>query len=262
MSYTVNSSNAGTGFNDSPAQNAYNGPLPGSYQGRIYGPMLPGSDPYQGSYMSQDTPRENVPQPVSAPQPPSQSMFDYITPFDVLAAPASGKKKADVGYTSTESRETEDSWTSASTSVDPKRKSVENLMDQLARSQGPPQATQQSLDPYGAEPSTPPAEVAQLPSKVSLSHPSNALQGQGSPRASPPYSQRSQQGRSGDSPLLQSGALKPNQASAGPSSKERAGSPLAKGSWKAQESKQRAPIPRRPLVSPRCVNSGFYWVSR
>ena len=183
-------------------------------------------------------------------------MFDYVSPFDALASSSAGKKKADVGYASAESRDTEDSWTSVSTSVDPKRKSVENLMDQLARSQGPPQATQQPFDSYGAEPGTPPNELASKVPPPPL--PPKPLQGQGSPRASPPFVQRSQQGRSGESPLLQSGGPKPPQLGAGPSSKERAGSPLAKGNWKAQDSKQRVPAPRKPLISPKCVLE-FFW---
>lgn len=234
--------------------------MPGQYSGRVYGPVMPNVDPYhprETQYAPQDAPRDIVPQQLTPQQqqPPSpgrKSLFDYVSPFDALASTSAVKKK-DVGYASAESRDTEDSWTPLTTSVDPKRKSVENLMDQLARSQGPVQATHQSLDPYGVEPDTPPNEPAQLPSRVPPPPlPPKPLQGQGSPRASPPhtFAQRPLQVRSGDSPLLQSGGSKPSQGGVGPSAKERAGSPLARGNWKAQDNKQRAPR-AKPFINPK-----------
>ena len=87
-------------------------------------------------------------------------MFDFVSPFDALASvsTSSFQKKADtMSLSAAESRDTDDSWTAIS---DPKRKSVENLMDQLTRSQGPVIPTQQQFDVYGSEPGTPPNEPA------------------------------------------------------------------------------------------------------
>ena len=58
----------------------------------------------------------------------------------------------------------ESSWHTAP--VDPKRKSVENLMDQLTRGQGPPLHSTQSVtaqfDPYApTEEPTPPSDQSQ-----------------------------------------------------------------------------------------------------
>ena len=258
---TYNTNSNTVSYNEPPMQGAY--PTPGQYPGRIYGPLMPNVDPYQpreAQYISQDTPRDNLQQPLipQQQQPPSpgrKSLFDYVSPFDALAPTTTGKKKTDMGYMSAESRDTEDSWATVPTSVDPKRKSVENLMDQLARSQAPVQTQQPSLDPYDIEPSPPPTELAQLPSKLP---PPKQLQSQGSPHSSPALSaQRPHQVRSGDSPL-QSASSKPTLVNTVPSVKERSGSPLAKSSWKAQDSKQRVPAPRKPLVNPKYVNYVFF----
>ncbi|KAI6043065.1 hypothetical protein EDC04DRAFT_2866440 [Pisolithus marmoratus] len=129
-------------------------------------PPLPhASEPYlptEGPYVPQETPRD-VPQPMPLPQAqqpapasPPKPIFDFVSPFDVFTAgspPAVKKKPVPTGPPSSSSGN-EDSWTSASLGslgADSKRKSVENLIDQLTRGQvpyGPGQSSSPSYDPY------------------------------------------------------------------------------------------------------------------
>ncbi|EPQ58070.1 hypothetical protein GLOTRDRAFT_104018 [Gloeophyllum trabeum ATCC 11539] len=145
------------------------------------------------------------------PQPPSptrKSMFDFVSPFDALASSSSSAKKKPAPA----EPPSEDSWTSVSVSTDPKRKSVENLMDQLTRGQPPlpapqrAQAPQSSYDPYQRSDDSSAAEQAGpiLPPPPLPPKPAEHV----SPRASPPKvaaQHRQQQPRSTESPLGQPG---------------------------------------------------------
>jgi hypothetical protein len=114
-------------------------------------------------------------------------------------------------------------------SMDPKRKSVENLMDQLTRGQGPLSPPTQSVtaqfDPYAPqEDLTPIAEPAR--SRPLPPQPTQPVQqGNSSPRASPPkpIMQARQQRRSAESPIgppgmnnYQQGQKESNQPLPGP----------------------------------------------
>jgi hypothetical protein len=97
-------------------------------------------------------PQQQQQQLQQPPSPTRKSMFDFISPFDALAssgaAPAKKKPVPPPQLPQAEvSSGNEDSWASASLSSDPKRKSVENLMDQLTRGQGSHQV-QPSSPPY------------------------------------------------------------------------------------------------------------------
>lgn len=133
-------------------------------------------------------------------------MFDFVSPFDALSGPSSAaqaKRKPVPPQPSSAPTTSDDvsSWTAVS--MDPKRKSVENLMDQLTRGQGhlppPAQSVTAQFDPYAPqEDQTPHAEPTR-----SRPLPPQPTQQSNSPRASPPkpFMQARQQRRSADSPI-------------------------------------------------------------
>lgn len=157
------------------------------------------------------TPAAETPQQQQQPHPPSpgrRSMFDFVSPFDALSGSPSSQqaKRKPVPPQPSSAPSTSDdvsSWTAVS--MDPKRKSVENLMDQLTRGQGPLPPPAQSVtaqfDPYAPQediaPHAEPARSRPLPPQPTQH------QGGSSPRASPPkpVMQARQQRRSADSPI-------------------------------------------------------------
>lgn len=165
---------------------------------------LPPEAPYphdrEGS-VGMHAPQDNQQRP---PSPARRSMFDFVSPFDALTGTNPGaKRKAPPPQQPAEDLS---SWSTAA--LDPKRKSVENLMDQLTRGQAPqPQPTQQVLSPYE------PYQTEELPHEPlqprSRPLPPQPGQPTGSPRASPPKQAsqpaRQQQRRVADSPVSQGG---------------------------------------------------------
>ena len=152
-----------------------------------------------------------------APSPTRRSMFDFVSPFDALTGSSPGAKKKPAVPVQQQSHQLDD-WASLG---DPKRKSVENLMDQLTRGQVPPpppqsQPLQPVVLPY--EPVYPPAEepsYREEPAQVRsrplppqpVIHPGTA-----SPRSSPPKqaSQPARQPRrAGESPIVPGGSQGP-----------------------------------------------------
>lgn len=204
----------------------------------------------------QPVPAQQQQQQQQPPSPSRKSMFDFVSPFDALAATSQAKKRVDpaVLMTSDESHDsTEDSsWTTVS---DPKRKSVENLMDQLTRSQGPysqPSQQQHQYDLYNPESGTPPPpEPAQLQPRGLLANvPLKPSQATSSPRASPPRGLPQRlQGRSGESPVYQPSGSGAVQTVSGPGMRD-GGSPT-RGAWKAgAQGQKRAVVPKTKLVMP------------
>ncbi|PIL23859.1 hypothetical protein GSI_13610 [Ganoderma sinense ZZ0214-1] len=139
-----------------------------------------------------------------APSPARRSMFDFVSPFDALTGTNPGaKRKAPPPQQQPEDLS---SWSTAA--LDPKRKSVENLMDQLTRGQAPqPQPTQQVLSPYEPYQTEELSHEPLQPRSRPL--PPQPVQPTGSPRASPPKQAsqqvRQQQRRAADSPVSQGG---------------------------------------------------------
>lgn len=177
--------------------------------------MTEGLPPHQTQYASQEQPRD-VQQGAAPPSPSRKSMFEFVSPFDALAATTAPVKTApkpinDPAIVSSElSSEADSSWLSAAS--DPKRKSMENLMDQLTRSAPLSSAQQQQqqqhtqtqvqhqLDPYGPElAGSPPSQAMQFQQR-DLYGASKPVPG--SPRGSPPrpYPHMQSQHRIGDSP--------------------------------------------------------------
>ncbi|KAL5511726.1 hypothetical protein ACEPAH_4944 [Sanghuangporus vaninii] len=216
-----------------------------------YGPFP--ADVYQSPY-GQETPRElpqgPQPQPLQQqhlpqqqpPSPSRKSMFEFVSPFDALASTgASGVKKKPVPE---EPLTHDEPW--APSTVDPKRKSMENLMDQLTRSsQGPVQPPQHQLDSYSPEPGTPPADPMHFQQK-SMYGPKQQQQLLGSPRGSPPRAhihQAQTQQRTRESP---SGSMMQ-----GHTGKARSESSPVRSNWKTnQENRLRAPKSKAYISSP------------
>ncbi|KZT11432.1 uncharacterized protein LAESUDRAFT_740929 [Laetiporus sulphureus 93-53] len=167
----------------------------------------------EGAYVPQDTQRD-APNALGPPQqrppsPPNRSMFDFISPFDALANTSSTapKRKPPPSQQFTNApvnNAEEPNWQSIS--MDPKRRSVENLMDQLTRGQAPPsnsvQQTSASFDPYAtSEDFNSQAEPMQA--RASRPLPPQPGHVPSPPRTSPPKPQVQprQARRSGESPV-------------------------------------------------------------
>ncbi|KAH9934831.1 uncharacterized protein B0H18DRAFT_978500 [Fomitopsis serialis] len=140
-----------------------------------------------------------------APSPARKSQFEaFVSPFEALANTAASKRKAAPQPSGMPSSAEDFSFPSLT--IDPKRKSVENLMEQLTRGPVPqPAPVQQisSYDPYTpSEEFTPQAEPAQT--RASRPLPPQPPHAPSPPRLSPPKQQaqvRQQQRRSAESPL-------------------------------------------------------------
>lgn len=231
----------------------------------------PPIEPYHPSdgYVPQEPPRELPPPPppqpipVSHPQqqpPPSprKSMFEFISPFDVLASnPTTIKKKPVPTATTSASSGNEDSWTSASLGSlnDPKRKSVENLIDQLTRGQAPypsyePYSTTDEYSQVEPNRSSPQQSQQQQQSRPMPPPPLPPKPGRVSPpRASPPKPPVQQQpqrpqGRSTESPVGQPIA---------PIRRDKDSSPGPRSTWKSDG--RGKPLSKvKSQSSPRCAH--------
>ena len=166
------------------------------------------------------------------PSPTRRSMFDFVSPFDALNSPPQQAKRKPVPQQPSVTGNSEDSsWTSVN--MDPKRKSVENLMDQITRGQGPLAPPTQSVtaqfDPYAPseELSTPQTEQGQA--RASRPLPPQPTGQSSSPRASPPkIVQGRQQRQSVESPI---------------------GPPAPQGSYYQLPRKEKENNPFRPMVA-------------
>ena len=195
----------------------------------------------QPSQMPSSVPPSQVSLPMSPsmhpqqhPPSPPRPLFEFISPFDALSSSSGSmrKKNGPQQPSTVSSSGNEDSSTSWTVVSDPKRHSVDNLLDTLTRgapssnlSSTPPQQQQQqappppaapsNYDPYLSGPDYAQLEEARVPAAMPVV-----------PKASPPYYARpasprslpaskppvvSNMGRSGpgrfnDSPASQSGA--------------------------------------------------------
>ena len=226
------------------------------------------SEPYHASdaYVPQEPPRElpSPPQPIPVSQPqqqappsPRKSMFEFISPFDALTSNGTTKKKPVPPAPTSSSATNEDSWTSASLGSlnDPKRKSVENLIEQLTRSQAPYSSAQPpspSYDPYNTADEYSQVDANQsAPQQQSRPMPPPPLPPKptlvSSPRASPPklpvQQQPPRQGRSAESPQP-----------IPPVRRDKEGSPGPRSNWK-NDNRAKPVNKGKPQSSPRYAPS-------
>ncbi|PCH38277.1 hypothetical protein WOLCODRAFT_115184 [Wolfiporia cocos MD-104 SS10] len=159
------------------------------------------------TYASREQPREAsdmlgppLGQP-RAPSPSQRSMFDFVSPFDALANASSSVKRKPPPPQPMNAPSNPEEPTWPSLAQDPKRKSVENLMDQLTRGQAPPAAPAQPMAaPY--DPYVPSDDINQQAEPVQT-RASRPLPPQPAHAPSPPktHMQPRQQRRNGESPV-------------------------------------------------------------
>ncbi|EPT05944.1 hypothetical protein FOMPIDRAFT_1026825 [Fomitopsis schrenkii] len=143
-----------------------------------------------------------------APSPARTQFEAFVSPFEALANTSGAKRKPPPSQQPSMQSSAEE-FSFPSLTIDPKRKSVENLMEQLTRGQAPqPASVQQqqqfpSYDPYApSDDLMQQAEPAQA--RASRPLPPQPAHAPSPPRASPPKQQvqvRQQQRRSAESPL-------------------------------------------------------------
>lgn len=183
-----------------------------------YNPLNQPSDITPRAQAAPPPPAQSQSQPPQPPSPSRKSMFEYVSPFDALAQTSSMsvKKKPVPAQPSSVSSGNEDSgWSAIS---DPKRQSVDNLLENLTRGHLPQppvaQAPPPAYEPYNllgssdyttAEPVQPRVTVPPpppLPPKPAGARPPSP------PRVSPPKQQlpnRIVSQRPMDSPASQTG---------------------------------------------------------
>ncbi|RDB21329.1 Uncharacterized protein C20G4.08 [Hypsizygus marmoreus] len=183
---------------------------------------------------------------------PRKSMFDFVSPFDHLSTSSSSVKKKPVPPqpASIASGNEESSWTSVS---DPKRQSVENLLEHLTRNQSllnqpQPPPTYESFDFSQAESlssrAPPPLPPKPVPNRTA------------SPRSSPPkahaQAQRTQI-RSVESPASQQGAATTHQVSG---RRDKESSPVPRGGVRAKGPTAQSKFPKNqssPSPQPQTI---------
>lgn len=141
-----------------------------------------------------------------APSPARTQFEAFVSPFEALTNTSGAKRKPPPPQLHS-MQSTAEEFTFPSLTMDPKRKSVENLMEQLTRGPAPqPAPVQQqplSYDPYATgEDPTQQAEPTQA--RASRPLPPQPAHAPSPPRASPPKQSaqvRQQQRRSAESPV-------------------------------------------------------------
>ena len=187
---------------------------------------------------------EVIQSPVSVGQPrsqgspqPNKTMFDFVSPFDALASPSVAPRKPapPSSHQQGPSEPFEDNWTSVA--IDPKRKSVDNLLEQIGHTKAPVPSSAQPLPPFDqhlddmsliTEPLQSKAASRPLPPK-----PMQAPSPRGSPpKATPPVRRDVQ---TSESPFGQPAGPALSHVATGPTQREKESSPGPRGSWKGHE---------------------------
>ncbi|KAJ3932683.1 MAG: hypothetical protein NXY57DRAFT_92220 [Lentinula lateritia] len=169
----------------------------------------PSYQPYQAPYPQPALQSQNRP-----PSPP-KSMFDFVSPFDALSGSGPMKKKSQPAPSVSSANDDSGSWTAVS-GPDPKRQSVDNLLETLARSHIPPPSQPQpqlapqtggQFDPYH-EYSYPEQMQIQVPAPPpQQKQAAGSLNRAASPSRRPsPSKTQAQRNRAFESPVSQQGS--------------------------------------------------------
>lgn len=187
-------------------------------------------------------------------------MFDFVSPFDALSATGSAKKKPVAQQASTLSSSNEDSgsWTAVS---DPKRQSVDNLLEHLSRQVAPPmtQGSSTAYDSYLSGGDYSQAEQTRAPPPPLPPKPAAPPPRTASPRASPPKTQAGRvPGRFVESPSSQqANGRRDKESSPGPrGSLTRKGGAL--GQAKLNTSNKNQPSPRLISLVLFCAIADYF----
>ncbi|KAJ3840135.1 hypothetical protein F5878DRAFT_614147 [Lentinula raphanica] len=168
---------------------------------------------YQASYPAP------IPQPQARQPSPPKSMFDFVSPFDALTGSGALKKKSQPPPSVSSTNEDSGSWTAVS-GPDPKRQSVDNLLETLARthvsppSQPQPQPMHQpggQFDPYSEYTYSEQMQI-QVPAPPPQQKQSAGVSNRTAspPRRPSPSKAQAQRNRTFESPVNQQGSTNNN----------------------------------------------------
>ena len=146
------------------------------YESEVVSPQTVSAEAIQGATSAGQSQMQGSP-------PPNKTMFDFVSPFDALATPSVApvrKPAPPVSHQQGLSEPFEDTWSSV---IDPKRKSVDNLLEQLSIPKAPAPSSAH-FDPHSPDEETPIAEPVQSKA-TSRPLPPKPIQAP-SPRPSPP----------------------------------------------------------------------------
>ena len=163
-------------------------------------------------------------------------MFDFVSPFDALASSSAAPVRKPAQPSSHQqglSEPFEDTWTSV---IDPKRQSVDNLLEQIGHTNAPVLTAQPiPFDQHTPDDETPVSDLVQSKA-ASRPLPPKPMQAP-SPRSSPPKvappARRDVQGS--ESPFGPQVGPALSHVSTGTTQREKESSPGPRGSWKGHE---------------------------
>ena len=172
-----------------------------------------------------------------SPQP-NKTMFDFVSPFDALASSSVApvrKPAPPVSHQQGPSEPFEDNWSSV---IDPKRKSVDNFLEQLSIPKAPTLPSAHSVptfDQHSLDEETPIAEPVQSKT-TSRPLPPKPTQAP-SPRASPPKISPPvrRDVQAPEPPLGPQVGPALSHVTTGQAQREKESSPGPRGSWKGHE---------------------------
>ena len=164
-------------------------------------------------------------------------MFDFVSPFDALASSSGAPARKPAPPSSHQqgpSEPFEDTWTSV---IDPKRKSVDNLLEQIGHTKAPvpPLAQPISFDQHSPDDEAPISELVQskAASRPLPPKPMQAPSPRGSPpKVTPPVRRDAQ---ASDSPFGPQVGPTLSHVPTGTTQREKESSPGPRGSWKGHE---------------------------
>ncbi|KAI0306774.1 hypothetical protein B0F90DRAFT_1808391 [Multifurca ochricompacta] len=201
------------------------------YDPELVNPQTASTEVIQGVASAAQSQTQGSPQP-------NKTMFDFVSPFDALAASSVApvrKQALPVSHQQGLSEPFEDTWSSV---IDPKRKSVDNFLEQLSNTKAPVPPPTHTIPPFDQHNPDEEALVAEpVQSKITSRplppKPTQAPSPRGSPpKVSPPVRRDVQ---TSDSPLGSQAGPTLSHVPTGPAQREKESSPGPRGSWKGQE---------------------------
>ncbi|KAH9966428.1 hypothetical protein BC827DRAFT_1175740 [Russula dissimulans] len=198
------------------------------YEPELVTPQTASTDVIQGPLSIGQSQTQGSPQP-------NRSIFDFVSPFDALASsPVPPVRKPVPPQVQPEPFE--DTWSSAV--IDPKHKSVDNLLEHLGHTKAPVPPSAHPVPPFD-QPS--PDEEAPIPELVQSKagsrplppKPTQAPSPRGSPPKVTPTVRRDVQAP--EQPIGLQVGLAISHVSTGPAQREKESSPGPRGSWKGHE---------------------------
>ena len=172
-----------------------------------------------------------------SPQP-NKSMFDFVSPFDALVSSSVAPARKPVPPASHQqgpSEPFEDTWSSVV--MDPKRKSVDNLLEQLGNSKAPVPSSAHSIPFDQHDPEEEALTEPILSKTASRPLPPKPTQASSPPRGTPskatPPVRRD--GQASEPPLGPQVGPALSHAHTGLAQREKESSPSPRGSWKGHE---------------------------